>query len=298
MVGSALKNLASSQGHEVFGKSSSELDFRERYLTFSELGKIKPDCIIIAAAKVGGIGANIENPVKFLSQNLQISINLIDAAFEAQVPKLIYVASSCMYPKNSLEPINEDQLLTGKFEETNEPYSVAKMASLKLVETYARQYSLNWSTVIPTNLYGPRDNFNEKESHVLPSLLARIHSAKARKLPFVEIWGDGTPRREFLFVEDMARALMKILNSNLESQSINIGSGSETTISELVIKLVDLIGYDGQIIYDNKKPKGIQSKFLDSTKVRALGWSPEVGLDEGLMRTYDWYKTSKTGAVK
>ena len=298
MVGSALKSLATSQGHEIFGKSSSELDYRNRDTTFVELGKVKPDCIIIAAAKVGGIGANIENPVKFLSQNLQISMNLIDAAFEAQIPKLIYVASSCMYPRNSIEPINEDQLLSGKFEETNEPYSVAKMASLKLVETYARQYGLNWSTVIPTNLYGPKDNFNENDSHVLPSLLARIHSAKTLKKPSVEIWGNGTPRREFLFVEDMARALMSILDNNLKPQSINIGSGTETTISELVVKLVDLIGYEGRIIYNTDKPNGIQSKLLDSSKVRALGWSPDIGLDEGLMSTYDWYKTSIVGAFK
>jgi GDP-L-fucose synthase len=292
MVGSALSNHAKGKGNVVLGKPSRELDFRDRAAVFTELMGTNPDCLVIAAARVGGIGANIQNPVKYLSENLQIFLNLIDAAHAAEIPNLIFIASSCMYPKNSLEPIDETQLLAGKFEETNEPYSMSKMTALKLVEVYAKQYNRNWSTVIPTNLYGPRDNFHQEESHVLPSLMSRIHQAKISQNPIVEIWGDGSPRREFLHVDDLARALLDVMEYSKTAQNINVGSGNEITIARLAEKLAKVINYEGKLEFNRVKPNGIQSKLLDSNKIRDFGWSPKVNFDEGLLQTYKWYLES------
>jgi len=289
MLGSSLANLAKEKGHSIFGKSSSELNFTHREAVVDELLKIQPELILLAAENVGGFGVNINDPVSYLSSNLQISVNIIDACFKAKVPKLVFIASSCIYPRNSEIPIREGNLLAGPFEATNEPYSLAKMAGIKLVSAYRKQYGLDWVSVLPTNLYGPKDNFNEQNSHVLPSLMSRIHNAKIKGAKKVNIWGDGTPRREFLYVDDAASAIFTVLEKYSSEVPINIGYGQDISISNLAITLSSIIKYKGEFIFDVSKPNGVQSKLLNSALINSLGWIPKVCLSEGLEATYEWF---------
>jgi GDP-L-fucose synthase len=289
MVGSAFAHEAETQGHQVLGKPSGELNFTDRKSTIAELEKSRPDALVIAAAKVGGIGANSSEPVDFLSVNLQIQTNLLDAAHLAKVKNLLFLGSSCIYPKFATQPISESALLTGALEPTNEPYAIAKIAGLKLVEAYRRQYGYNWISAMPTNLYGPRDNFDLENAHVLPALIHRFHIAKISGAKAVEIWGDGSPLREFLHVADLARACLVLLNQYDDSKAINIGSGLEISIEDLAKLISKVVGFSGEIIFDNSRPNGTPRKLLDSSRITQLGWMPRVALEQGINTTYNWF---------
>ncbi len=289
MVGSAIALEAKAQGHEVFGKSSKELDLTDRVQVFAELATIKPDALIIAAAKVGGIGANSSLPVDFLSINLQIQTNLLDGAFAADITKVLFLGSSCIYPRLAPQPIPESALLTGELEKSNEPYAIAKIAGLKLVEGYRKQFGRHWISAMPTNLYGPRDNFELESSHVLPALIHRFHSAKIANANEVQIWGDGTPLREFLFVEDLARACLMLLEKYDENIAINVGSGDEISILELSKLIARIVGFQGQITLDSSHPNGTPRKLVDCSKISKLGWSSLVSLEDGILKTYNWF---------
>jgi GDP-L-fucose synthase len=289
MVGSAIAIEASARGHQVLGKSSQELDLTDRTLVFKELKDAAPDSLIIAAAKVGGIGANAAMPVDFLSINLQIQTNLIDAAHEANIEKVLFLGSSCIYPKFAPQPISESALLTGELEKTNEPYAIAKIAGLKLVEAYVRQYGHNWISAMPTNLYGPRDNFSLSTAHVLPMLIHRFHNAKIGNASSVDIWGDGLPLREFLHVEDFAIACLTLLDHSHDLSPINVGSGQEISIGDLAKLVSEIVGFTGKITHDLSRPNGTPRKLLNSSKIAELGWKPQVSLEEGVASTYDWF---------
>jgi GDP-L-fucose synthase len=294
MVGSAIALEAKAQGQEVLGKSSRDLDFTNRIDVIQELMSIKPNFLVIAAAKVGGIGANSAMPVDFLSVNLQIQTNLIDAAHIAGIERVLFLGSSCIYPSLATQPIAESALLTGQLEPTNAPYAIAKIAGLKLIEAYRVQYRHRWISAMPTNLYGPRDNFNPETAHVLPSLIHRFHSAKINGASEVMIWGDGTPLREFLHVEDLARASLMLLGDYDGSIAINIGSGQEVSIANLAALISKVIGYAGKILFDEDRPNGTPRKLLDSSKISELGWKPQVTLEEGIALTYDWFLKHQT----
>ena len=289
MVGSTIALEARAQAHEVIGKSSKELDFTNRTAVFNELQEIKPDFLIIAAAKVGGIGANSSLPVDFLSINLQIQTNLLDAAHVAKIKKVLFLGSSCIYPKLAHQPIHESSLLTGPLEPTNEQYAIAKIAGLKLVEAYRRQFGHHWINAMPSNLYGPRDNFNLETAHVLPTLIHRFHNAKVNGDSKVEVWGDGTPLREFLYVDDLAKACMMLMDNYDDSMAINIGSGHEISIGSLVTLVSKVVGFTGEIIFNTDRPNGTPRKLLDSAKIAELGWKPLVTLEDGIALTYNWF---------
>jgi GDP-L-fucose synthase len=289
MVGSAVAEEAKKQGHEILGKSSKELDLTNREAVFAEMKSVKPDALVIAAAKVGGIGANSTFPVDFLSVNLQIQTNLLDAAHAADIERVLFLGSSCIYPKFAPQPIPESALLTGELEPTNEPYAIAKIAGLKLVEAYRKQYGHKWISAMPTNLYGPRDNFDLESAHALPALIHRFHNAKVNNLTEVAIWGDGYPMREFLYVEDLAKACLKLMADYDDSVAINIGSSQELSITDLAKTIADVIGYKGKIVLDSSKPNGTPRKLLNSGKIHLLGWEAQIDLRNGIEKTYDWF---------
>lgn len=289
MVGSAVAIEARAQGHEVIGKSSNELDLTDRSAVFSELRNTKPDILIVAAAKVGGIGANSSFPVDFLSVNLQIQTNLLDAAHAWNIDKVLFIGSSCVYPRLALQPITESSLLTGELEPTNEPYAIAKIAGLKLVEAYRRQFGRHWISTMPTSLYGPRDNFSPVSAHVLPMLMRRFHRAKVDQMPSVEIWGDGSPLREFLHVRDFALACLILLEKFDSPVAINVGSEDEISIRDLASLVAKIVGYSGTTTYNIELPNGTPRKLLDSTLIKKLGWKPTIELEDGIATTYDWF---------
>ena len=293
MVGSAIADLANRQGMEVFGKPSKDLSFTNRDATFEEMKVVSPRYLVIAAAKVGGIGANNAFPVDFLSLNLQIQTNLLDAAFAAGVEKVLFLGSSCIYPKLADQPINEDSLLTGKLEPTNEPYALAKIAGIGLVNSYRRQFNVPWISAMPTNLYGPRDNFDLNLAHVLPALIHRIYEAKISGAPTVEIWGDGSPLREFLHVNDLAEACMLLLKKYDDPVAINVGSGQEVSIKNLAGLISEIIDYQGELVFNPSKPNGTPRKLLDNSRILALGWKPRIELETGIADTYDWFLNNK-----
>ena len=294
MVGSSIALEARAQGHEVIGKSSRELDFTNRTAAFNELKEIKPDILIIAAAKVGGIGANSSLPVDFLSINLQIQTNLLDGAHVAEIKKVLFLGSSCIYPKLAHQPIHESALLNGPLEPTNEQYAIAKIAGLKLVEAYRRQFGHHWINAMPSNLYGPRDNFNLETAHVLPSLIHRFHNAKVNRDKKVEVWGDGTPLREFLYVDDLAKACLMLLSNYDDSMAINVGSGQEISIGSLATLVSKIVGFPGEIIFNTDRPNGTPRKLLDSTRIADLGWKSQVSLEGGIALTYNWFLENHT----
>ena len=294
MVGSAIALEARAQGHEVIGKTSKELDLTDRLAVFKEIQEVRPDCLIIAAAKVGGIGANSSLPVDFLSINLQIQTNLMDAAHAADIQRVLFLGSSCVYPKHAPQPMTELSLLTGELESTNAPYAIAKIAGLKLIEAYRVQYNHHWISAMPTNLYGPRDNFELETAHVLPALINRFHNAKITSSKFVEIWGDGTPLREFLHVNDLAKACLILLEKYKNSVAINIGSGQEISIGNLASLVSNIVGFEGDIRFNTNRPNGTQRKLLDSMRISELGWKPQVSLKDGITATYDWYLEYQT----
>jgi len=293
LVGSALAREARYRENHVSGKRASELDFLNRGEVMAEFGRLDIDVLFIAAAKVGGIGANNSFPVDFLSINLQIQNNLLDAAHQQKIPKVVFLGSSCIYPKHSKQPIMETALLTGPLEPTNEPYAIAKIAGLKLVESYRRQYGHHWISVMPTNMYGPFDNFDIRSAHVLPAIIKKMHNAKISNAGSVEIWGDGTPLREFMHVDDFARACFDLIDVYDESNPINVGTGEEVTIKELCQIIASVVGYDGELKFTHSELNGVPRKILNSERIRDLGWRPEIKLNEGIRSTYEWFKANE-----
>lgn len=298
MVGSAVASEAKKQGHGVIGKSSTELDLTDRTAVFNEIQITKPEFLIIAAAKVGGIGANSSYPVDFLSVNLQIQTNLIDAAHTSNVEKVLFLGSSCVYPRLATQPITESALLTGELEPTNEPYAIAKIAGLKLVQAYRRQFGHRWISVMPTSLYGPGDNFNPTSAHVLPMLIRRFHKAKLDDEQFVEIWGDGSPLREFLHVKDFAIACLMLLEKFDSTIAINVGSGEEISIRNLATLIGKIVGYSGEITLNPERPNGTPRKLLDSSLIKELGWKPSIDLEQGIASTYEWFLSNNSEALQ
>jgi GDP-L-fucose synthase len=291
LVGSSLIRILKQNGYEnIISSPSKHWDLRnqERVNEFFRVNK--PEYVFLAAAKVGGVKANNDNPADFIRDNLQIQTNVIDAAYRHGVTKLLFLGSSCIYPKFASLPISEDQLLTGPLEPTNDAYAIAKIAGIKMCQAYKKQYGFDAISVMPTNLYGPNDNFNLETAHVLPALIRRFHEAKESGTDFVECWGSGSPMREFLYVDDLASACLHLMKYYSSSDIINVGTGSDITIKELTAKISNLVGYSGKILWDTNKPDGTPRKVLNVDKIKELGWQPKVGLLEGINRTYEWYK--------
>ena len=299
MVGSAIVRKLHEKGFlNIISRSSTELDLTNQLNVHNFLQDESPDYVIIAAAKVGGIYANDSYPAEFIYQNLMIEANLIHGSYLAGVNKLLFLGSSCIYPKESQQPIKEDYLLSGHLESTNEPYAIAKIAGIKLCESYNRQYGTDYRSIMPTNLYGPNDNFHLKKSHVIPALIRKFHEAKVENKPFVEVWGSGKPMREFLHVDDMADASIYMMNINKELlekeisttlSHINIGTGADITIKDVAQIIKEVIGYCGEIVFNNKMPDGTKRKLLDVSKIEHLGWRPTISLEDGLRDTYNWF---------
>ena len=302
MVGSALVRLLEKQEAELITKDRTELDLLNQAAVQVFFKKEKIDQVYLAAAKVGGIYANNTYPAEFIYENLVIQNNVIHNAFFYGVKKLLFLGSSCIYPKNTNQPIKEEELLTGKLEPTNEPYAIAKITGIKMCESYNRQYgkshSIDYRSIMPTNLYGPGDNYHPENSHVIPALIYRFHKAKINNLPNVTIWGTGTPKREFLYVDDMARASIHLMNldKNIYDKQtvpmcshINVGSGKDLTIKELAEAIKEVLGFKGVINFDPTKPNGIPRKLLDSELINSLGFKPEISLKDGLIKTYQDY---------
>jgi GDP-L-fucose synthase len=283
MVGSAIWREAAKQGFtNLVGKSSNELDLRDRGAVFEFFAKEKPRYVVLAAAKVGGILANDTYPADFLSENLQIQVNVMDAALEHGVERLLFMGSSCIYPKYAAQPIAEDSLMTGHLEPTNDAYAIAKIAGIMQVQSIRKQHHKNWISAMPTNLYGPGDNYSEQSSHVLPALIRRYETARLEGAPSVANWGTGSPMREFLFVDDLAEASLFLLENYDGSMQVNLGVGSDVTIKELAEIVADEVGYKGEILWDTSKPDGTPRKLLDVSLMKSLGWSAKTGLREGI----------------
>ena len=290
LVGSAIVRAIESDGeHTWIGQTRSELDLLDRKTVFDYLAREKPDAVVIAAAKVGGIHANDTYPVEFLSENLQIETNLMDASHAAAIPRLLFLGSSCVYPKHAQQPIKEEYLLTGELESTNEAYALAKISGLKLIQAYRKQYGHKWISAMPTNMYGPGDNFDLENSHVLPALIRRFHDAKTSGSSSVSLWGTGSPKREFLHSDDLGRACLFLLENYDDNVAINVGVGQDISIKELAELIRTTVGYQGDVTWDSSKPDGTPRKLLDVSLITNLGWKPEISLEDGIRSTYSWY---------
>lgn len=298
MVGSAIVRKLEASGITPLMSSRDQLDLTEQANVRQFLERERPDAVIVAAAKVGGIQANNSQPADFIYQNLMIEANLIHGSFLAGVDRLLFLGSSCIYPRDTIQPIKEESLLTGKLEATNEPYAIAKIAGIKLCESYNRQYGTDYRSIMPTNLYGPGDNFHEANSHVIPALLSRFHVAGQSGADSVVIWGTGTPRREFLHVDDMAAASLFVLNLPKETLStindpmlshINVGTGRDISIKDLAETIARVTGFSGRILFDHSKPDGTPQKLLDVSRLTEMGWGAKIGLEEGINQTYEWF---------
>ena len=291
LVGSAVVRSLKSRGFEnLIVRSHDDLDLTEQSAVRKFFEATRPHVVIMAAARVGGIYANNSHPAGFLRENLLIQDNVIDAAYRSGVEKFVFLGSSCIYPKMAPQPIKEDYLLTGPLEPTNEWYAIAKIAGIKMCQAYRREYGFNAISLMPTNLYGPGDNFDLQSSHVLPALMRKFHEAKLGKAKTVEIWGTGTPRREFLHVDDLADAVMYLLQNYNEEPIVNIGWGEDLTIRELAETIMSAIGYSGSLTFDHSKPDGTPRKLLDVSRLRSLGWRPRIALRTGIEGTYAWFK--------
>jgi GDP-L-fucose synthase len=293
LVGSAIIRAIEAAGeHSWIGRTRSELDLLDRKAVFDFLATEKPDAVIIAAAKVGGIHANNTYPVQFLTENLQIESNLMDAAHAAGIDKLLFLGSSCVYPKMAQQPIKEEYLLTGALEKTNEAYALAKISGLKLVQAYRNQYGHSWISAMPTNMYGPGDNFDLENSHVLPALIRKFDDAKKSGAASVTLWGSGTPKREFLHADDLGRACVYLLENYNDDVAINVGVGEDVSIKELAELIKETVGFSGSIEWDSSKPDGTPRKLLDVFRITKLGWEAQISLKDGIASTYEWYKTN------
>lgn len=297
MVGAAIVRRLAREDCDVLTVDRRNVDLRRQAETEKWIAETKPDAIILAAAKVGGILANDTYPVEFLYDNLMIEANIIEAAHRADVKKLMFLGSSCIYPKFASQPITEDSLLTGPLEPTNEWYAVAKIAGIKLTQAYRRQHGRDYISAMPTNLYGPEDNFDLKTSHVLPALIRKAHEAKLQNSRELLIWGTGTPRREFLHVDDCADAIVFLLQHYSNFEHINVGSGTDITILELAKIVAETVGFRGQIITDPTKPDGTPRKLMSANRLRSMGWAPRYTLQEGIRSTYEWFLSSKTPKI-
>ena len=301
MVGSAICRRLKSSSYVVLTAERRDLDLTNQMQVNSFFAENKIDQVYLAAAKVGGIQANNEYPANFIYENIMIEANVIHAAFQHNVDKLLFLGSTCIYPRSITQPIREADLLTATLEPTNEPYAIAKIAGIKLCESYNRQHQTDFRSVMPTNLYGINDNFHYENSHVVPGLIRRVHEAKVNKDPKVVVWGSGKPKREFLFVDDMVDAAIFIMSMSKKKYAlqtepmlshINIGSGVDICIQELAEKIKNIIGYDGELIFDPSKPDGVKRKLTDISRLKHMGWTHKVCLEEGLRITYDWYLES------
>lgn len=291
LVGSAIWRALEAAGHEcLVGAPSGELDLRDRVATFDFFDQHRPDVVVLAAAKVGGIGGNSTFPVDFLSENLRIQVNVMDAAVAQRVPRLLFLGSSCIYPKLAPQPIKEDYLLTGHLEPTNDAYAIAKIAGILQVQAVRRQYGLSWISAMPTNLYGPGDNFDAAGSHVLPSLIRRYDEAVRSGAEEITNWGSGQPRREFLHVDDMAAACLHLLRHYDGAEHVNVGTGADLTIRELAGLVAEAVGFEGRVRWDTSKPDGTPRKLLDVSKLEGTGWKPTVSLTDGIVATVQWYQ--------
>lgn len=294
MVGSACWRALESAGYgDLVGWSSAEVDLTDRDAAMDALVSAQPDVVIMAAAKVGGIMANNTYPVEFLADNVRIQSNVFEAAQAAGVDRLLFLGSSCIYPKLAPQPISESSLLTGPLEATNNAYAIAKIAGIIAVESYRREYGRHWISAMPTNLYGPHDNFDLQSAHVLPALIRRFHEARNSGADSVTLWGTGTPRREFLHVDDLAAACLQLLDVYDGESHVNVGVGDDVTIAELATTIADVVGYEGALDWDTSKPDGTPRKLLDVSLMTSLGWEPAIGLREGLASTYDWYQANE-----
>ena len=303
MVGSAITRKLKAQGATLLVRTRAELDLIDQAAVRNFMLAEKPDAVVLAAAKVGGIQANNTYPAEFIYKNLMIECNVIHQAFQAGVRRLLFLGSSCIYPREATQPIREDALLTGGLEPTNQPYAIAKIAGIKLCESYNRQYNTDYRSVMPTNLYGPGDNFHSENSHVLPALIRRFHDAVEMGLEEVIVWGTGTPRREFLHVDDMAEASLFVMaldavtyRANIEPMlsHINVGCGEDVSIAELATILAEVTGFKGRIIFDMTKPDGTARKLMDVNRLSAMGWSARIPLRNGVEQTYQWFLANQT----
>ena len=292
LVGSAIVRDIEKEGrHSWIGASRSELNLFHRADVFDYVIAQKPDAVVIAAARVGGISANNAFPVEFLTENLQIEMSILDACHAADVSRVLFLGSSCIYPRLAPQPIKEEYLLTGELEATNEAYALSKIAGIKLVQGYRREYSRKWISAMPTNLYGIGDNFHPENSHVLPALIRKFHEAKIAQEASITVWGTGSPRREFLHVDDLASACMFLLENYDDDIALNVGCGKDVTIKELAELVAEIVGFQGDILWDHSKPDGTPRKLLDTTRINDLGWYPKIELSTGIRDTYDWYQS-------
>ncbi len=294
MVGSAIMRNLQSKGYtNIITKTSKELDLRNSQAVSEFFATEKPEYVFLAAAKVGGIQANNLYRADFIYENLMIQNNVIHNSYVNGVKKLMFLGSSCIYPKMAHQPLKEEYLLTGLLEETNEPYAIAKIAGIKMCESYKRQYGCNFISVMPTNMYGPNDNYNLNNSHVLPALIRKFHDAKENNLPSVEMWGTGTPMREFLHADDLGDACVFLMNTYDGEQFVNIGSGTDLTIKDLALLIKDIVGYSGEIVHDLTKPDGTPRKLMDVSYLHSLGWKHKIELPEGIKQVYDDFKNKE-----
>lgn len=291
LVGSAIVRSLKRQGYEnVIGRTHKELDLTEQSAVRAFFEQERPEVVVLAAAKVGGINANNTSPADFAYENMQIQCNVIKCCHDYQVKKLLFLGSTCIYPKMAPQPITENALLTGELEPTNEAYAIAKIAGLEMCRFFKKQYGDDFISCMPTNLYGPYDNYELQGSHVMPAMIRKFHEAKVNKAPSVELWGSGAPLREFLYVDDMADACVYLLEHYSGEQHVNIGTGKELTIAELAQLVKKTVGYEGEIVWNKEMPDGTPRKLTDVSKLHALGWSHKVELEEGVRLAYDWFK--------
>ncbi|MBS4218986.1 GDP-L-fucose synthase [Bacillus sp. FJAT-49711] len=291
LVGSAILNNLKEKGYKnLIYKTSSELDLRDSKQVYNFFENENVEYVFLAAAKVGGIVANNEFPADFIRDNILIQTNVIDAAYKYDVKKLLFLGSTCIYPKLANQPLKEEYLLTGELEPTNEPYAIAKIAGIKMCESYNRQYKTNFISAMPTNLYGPNDNFDLETSHVLPALIRKFHEAKANGNSKVELWGTGTPKREFLHTKDLSDACVFLMENYSGNDIVNVGVGQDISIAELAEKIKRIVGFEGEVVYDTSKPDGTPRKLVDVTKINKLGWRAKISLAVGLKETYGWFK--------
>jgi len=290
LAGSAIVRAYQAAGEEVIPVSRKVVDLLDRDATFQFINDVKPSLIVDAAAKVGGIGANSAFPVEFLADNVRIQSNLMEAAHAADVERFIFLGSSCIYPRDCAQPIKEEYLLTGPLEETNSAYAVAKIAGIELIKSFRKEYGRRWISLMPTNLYGNNDNFELQGSHVLPAFIRRFVEAAEKNAPVETLWGSGSPKREFLHVDDLAAAVVHLGENYNSSEHLNIGTGEDLTIKELAELVAELAGFNGELAWDSSKPDGTPRKVLDVSKAKALGWSPKISLRDGIASTIAWYK--------
>lgn len=295
LVGSALVRCLRAAGfNNIIMRTHKELDLRDQQAVFNFFAAQRPDYVFVAAAKVGGILANRDHPAEFIYDNLMIGANIVQAAYRFNTKKLLFLGSSCIYPRMAPQPLCEEYLLSGALEPTNDAYAIAKIATIKMCQAYNKQYGTKFISVMPTNLYGPYDNFDEQSSHVLPALLRKFHTAKQNNVPEVTLWGTGTPYREFLYVDDLAQACLFLMEHYEGSDIINIGTGTDLSIADVADMIKKVVGYEGSIVWDTSKPDGTPRKLLNVDRLKALGWQAQTSLDEGIEKTYAWCLQQQT----